>query len=32
MFWLTDRAAFIHIPSIKNIDEIFLEKIMLALG
>lgn len=31
-FWLTDRAAFIHIPSIKNIDEIILEKIKLALG
>ena len=26
------KAAFIHIPSIKNIDEIFLEKIKLALG
>lgn len=26
------KAVFIHIPSIKNIDDIFIEKIKLALG
>ncbi|MGN1135697.1 MAG: hypothetical protein ACI4SF_05700 [Oscillospiraceae bacterium] len=26
------KAVFIHIPSIKNIDEIFIDKIKIALG